>query len=858
MPAAASPAARPPAPDGLTPYATFIKDAEKQSGLFTLWRKDGRVYLELTADQFDKEYVQTAQSANGLGGFHVLAGDVFQMEARILKFVRDGRRVAMIWPHTRFAADPSTPLAEAVRASTADSVEGMATIVSEDKESKRTVLDLSTLLGDVADFTTTLNERIANPKNPLSNYRLDPTRSYFGPSKAFPKNVIVETDQTFTSAKPEVIDTVVDPRSVQMRIKYNFAEIMSTPGYMPRLTDDRVGFWSDPHIQFGQDQKADNRLQYVLRWSMQKADPAKALSAPLKPIVYTISSTVPLEYRQPIKDGILEWNKAFERIGISNAIQVQDQPADPAFDPEDIRYNVVRWLTESNSGGFAEAQILWDPRSGEIFRSGVLIDSDIMRFGKRFYDEFIPAGAEPAGQTPAGSAEPLRRRHSEAAYARGMREQMQFGAVVMSLLSGWESVPEQWSRDYLKAIVLHEVGHDFGLGHNFIGHNAYTLAQVRDRHFTERNGLASSVMEYTPINLPPVGRKQGGSFNQTVLGPYDYHAIRWGYAAVPGAKTPQDEVATLNRWASDASDPKLSFASDEDVAWNGHAVDPRIEQFMLSNDPISWCDDRMALIHGLMQKIDQRYPKSQAPWEDERVAFAVMLNQYQRCATVMSHYMGAEYLSRARRGDPHSGSPLTPVPVALEKRAYAMLSTHVFGDAAWNFAPATLRRLVYTEYAPFADFGYAPTPRHDLPLAQVAGVFQGRALGVMFAPLTLQRLADLPTKARPGETMTLGDLFAWTQASIFGDIGKATATTQIHRNLQRRYSQLLMSMVLSPKPATPFDAQALARHQLTDLQRKLGAALRGGGLDMQTRAHFESMKVDVDRTLEAKFVVPAA
>src|ERR1700681_4611536 len=185
---AAAVAAKPPAPGDIPAYDTFVKDTVVQNGLFTLIRKDGKVYMRLAADQLDKDYLQTAVPKNGLGGYGVLAGDVFQQEARVVRFVRIGKSVAMLWPHTRFIADKDTPLADAVRASTADSVMGVAGIAAEKKDDKSVVIELSTLLGDVMDFANNLNEVIKDPTNPLGSYRLDAQRSFFGVSKAFPKN----------------------------------------------------------------------------------------------------------------------------------------------------------------------------------------------------------------------------------------------------------------------------------------------------------------------------------------------------------------------------------------------------------------------------------------------------------------------------------------------------------------------------------------------------------------------------------------------------------------------------------------------------------------------------------------------
>jgi hypothetical protein len=863
-PGAASPApaaaltkpAAAPAPGEIPAYDTFVKDSVVQNGLFGLIRKDGKIYMTVRTDQLDKDYLQTAVPKNGLGGYGILSGDVFEQEARVVRFVRVGKAVAMLWPHTRFLADPNTPLADAVRASTADSIMGMAGIVAEKKDDKTVVIDLSPLLGDVIDFGNTLSDVTKDPTNPLGGYRLDPQRSYFGVSKAFPKNVIIEADQTFASLKPSVVDTVVDPRSIQMHIAYNFAELPDMTKYMPRISDDRVGYFGDAHIAFDHPERMNNYVRYIMRWNMKPSDPSKPLSPAAQPIVYTLSSTIPMEYREPIRSAVLAWNKPFEKIGISNAVQVQEQPKDPDFDPDDIRYNMIRWLTESNSGGFAEAQLTWDPRTGQVFRAGVMIDSDLVRFGALQYHLLGIAadGEEDPGHDGRVAA------HSRIAHndGPGAKAQMMFAAITTALMEGGTSadIVRRTSQEFLHAIVLHEVGHDFGLQHNFIGHMAYTAKQVQDKKFTAQNGIASSVMEYNPANVWPKGMSTG-TIEQTVLGPYDYHVIQWGYAPIPNARTPFDEVPTLARWASNWADPKVRFASDEDVFWNGHAIDPRVHQFMLTNDPLGWCSSQLQLVDTLMPKLDQRFPATEHPYEEERVAFAVLANKTGACTNNASHWIAGEYLSRSRVGDPNGKTPLIPVARADQQRAFAMLDRYLFSNAAFHYDPRTLRRLVYSEQSTFSSFGAVFAPRHDLSVADMAGRMQLRVLGYMYAPLTLARLADMPTKAKPGETMTLADLFTWSQRSIYGDIagGQVGQATQVHRNLQRRYAAMLRNMALTPTPGTPYDAQALARYELVVLDRDLTRAIARGGVDVQTSAHLSALHEDVSRALHAQRVV---
>ena len=838
-------------PPGSTPpipaYATWTKDAQKQSGLFTVWRKDGKVYLELSSDQLDKDYLETGANANGLGGFGIVSGQMFQQIARLIRFIRTGRTVAVVWPQTRFSALPNTPLADAVRLSTADSVAGMAPIVAEEPLTKAIVVDMSFLLGDVMNFTDTLH-RLADPKDPLTAFHLDPARTYFGPAKAFPKNVVIEADETFAAPKAQDrVNTMPDARSIQMRAVYNFIALPENDGFMPRLADDRIGYFEDTHIAFENTAKSsDDYVRYMIRWNVQPSDPTKPISPAKTPIVYTLSNSIPVQYREPIRRAVLEWNKAFERIGISDVIRVQDQPSDPNWDPDDVRYNVIRWITEATPSFGAEAQLVWDPRTGECFRGGVLIENVLVRGGGFQFDALNPNGSEPMTEG-----------HHFAVHDDGiaMAQQLGYGAYAQALMTGGDpqAFMQKDAPDLMFSVVLHEVGHDWGLMHNFIGHEAYTLAQLRNKQFTDRYGISTSAMDYTPFNLAPAGAHNGDVF-QATLGPYDYHAIAYGYSIIPHAATPQDEVPALNRIASKWSAPEFRFSSDEDVEWaNGHAVDPRVEWFVLSNDTLGWCNQQLGIVHGLLQKLDSRFPRNEHSWDEERAAFAYVMSPYGRCTLHAAHFLGGEYLSRARVGDPHADLPLTPVSRTEELRAFAMVNRYLFANDAWNFSPTTLRRLVYSEHEPFLDFGYQELPRLDVSVSAVAERFQDAALAFMYQPMVLARIADLPATSARGATMTLADLFTWNQNAIYGDLrnGSVARATVVRRNLQRRYALLLAHLSTAPPKGTPYDAQALARYELVDLQARIAAAQRTSN-DVQTRAHLAAMRADVTRALRPR------
>ncbi len=834
-------AAAPPAD-----YATFTKGLTPQRGLFTLWRKNAKVYIELTKDQLDADFIQTAVPANGVGGLVVTPGLPYVEfpTARIVRFTRANDKIVVTWPNTSFIAANGTAGARAVAASFAPSVIATAAVVAQDAASGRLVFDGSYLLGDVLDLTDQFRQALNTDAKPGSAYRLDDTRTYFGPTKAFPENVIVEADQTFTSAMPpDVLDNVIDARAIQIDVKYNIAKAPAPGSYMPRLADDRVGYYPNIQLQFDSDNVRERQVRTIVRWNVAR-----------HPMVYYISNTVPVQYRQTIRDALLTWNRAFAAVGYPNAVVVKDQPDDPEWDPDDIRYNTVHWLTSAYGGAYAQAGLVWDPRTGEMIHTSIVVDADLMRFGYLEGADFT----QPVRALGGAGGMP-----GEAAYAAGAKASAMFGLSAlwaMDEIPAWQ-LPPNYAQNFLKAIVLHESGHNWGLQHNFIASEAYTAAQIRSRSFTERYGLANSVMEYTPTNVWPKGMS-GGLYFQTVLGPYDYYAIKYGYAPIPGATTPEQERPTLLRWASAWSNPWRRFAMDEDVHWeSGHAIDPRVDQFDLTSDNLSWCQAQLRIVNTILQNLPRRYQQSEQSHDPLRQAFEGVLFPYFVCTRVAWHYIGGEQLSRAHIGDPNATAPLVPIPRSESRRAFAFLDAHLFSPAAWNLSPGLLRQLVYSEWVtdlPQPLWAYNPPVRHDEPVAQIAEALQQQTIKSMFNPVLLQRLDDLSLKYSSGSTMSLSDVFAWTQAAVFGNLrGKhPDSMGEVHRSLQQWYARMLAQMLLAPRPGTPYDAQSLARAELVAVRDESRAARDRLGLDDLTKAHLAALESVADQALSARMVIP--
>ena len=794
----ASPA---PAPSA---YDAFTAGAQAHHGLFTIWQKGGGTYMELSPAQLDTDFMETIAPGSGTGQGPVWWGDTDYLPTQILRFERRGDSVVMLWRNWYAQTGSNDAAALAVQGNFPDSVVGIGKIAAENAANGDVVFDLSPLLGDNLDLRNVINGALP----PGKAYRLDPSLSYFDSVKAFPENDVITVAQTWSTDEKHVLDVAPDARRVLLRVVYNFIQLPND-GYRPRLMDDRVGLYDDIYIDFSTDTRSVRQLPYISRWFFDPADPNRPSPA-RHPMVIYLSKSIPPEYRGAVRDGCLEWNKAFAKIGILDAIQVRDQPDDPNWDPDDFRYSVIRWLNEVQPSFGATSQTLFDPRTGEEVRTGVLVSAGV-----------------------------------------GMNPRLTWKYLVDPVRYGrtTDPVPPKFVHDAIFSTVVHEMGHNLGMQHNFIGHEAYTAAQIQSSAFTHEHGIASSVMEYAPLNLWPQPYKQG-DYYQTTIGPYDYYAIKFGYANVPGAQTPQQEVPTLRRWASAWSNPWTRYASDEDVDYaSGHAADPRVEQGMLTNDPLSWCNVQMRMYRDQIAKLNRYWPADGDAYEQERTVFARMLRSYTRCAGTAAHYLGGQYLSWAHAGDPGAQTPIAPVDRATERRAMQTLDSALFNPNALPVPASILDRLRYSEWSGYSytswegygnlpAWAYNPPARHDYPFADQLNDAQMAAVEYLFKPLVLQRIDENPSLSR-AQTMTIADLFDWLHAGIFANLRQA-AIPLISRNLQSRYVARLSVLATAPAEGTPPDAKALAQAELLRIARDASAAL-GGRHDAVTKAHLAAL-----------------
>jgi hypothetical protein len=780
-------------------YDAFAASARVYRGLFPIWQKEGGTYLELAPDQLDTDFLETIAPGNGIGEAPLWWGDTDYLPTQVLRFERRGDSIVMIWRNWYARAGSRESALVANEGSFPESVVGVGKIVAENSANGHVIFDVASLLADNLDVHNILEERPVG-----KSYRLDPSLSYVDTVKAFPENDVITVAQTWATDEKHQYDAAPDARRVLVRVVYNIVRIPPSD-YRPRLMDDRIGLYDDIYIDFSTDTRDVRRLPYISRWNFDPQNP-DAPSRARHPMVLYISNSVPPEYRSAIRDGCLEWNKAFARIGILDAIEVRDQPTDPNWDPDDFRYSVIRWIDELQPAFGASSQTLFNPMTGEEFRTGILI-SAVVGTSPRLVWKYL--------------VDPVR-----------------YGRTI-------DPMPAKFMHDAIFATVVHEMGHNLGMQHNFIGHEAYSAAEVQSVAFTREHGITSSVMEYAPLNLWPQPYPQG-EFFQTTIGPYDYYAIKFGYARIPGAQTGEQEVPTLRKWAQAWSNPWTRYASDEDVDYaTGHAADPRVEQGMLTNDPLAWCDVQMQMYRTQIASLNKYWPAPTEAYEQERTIFALMLRRYDSCAEAAAHYLGGQYLSWAHAGDPDAAPPIVPVPLATERRAMDVLDRALFDASALSVPASTLDRLRYSEWAGYSytswegygnlpKWAYNPPARHDYPLVAAVNDAQLDAIDYLFNPIVLQRIDENPLEATI-PTMTMADLFNWLYDAVFKDL-RMRSIPIVSRNLQSAYVGRLAILAKKSPAGTPSDAVALAQAALLRIARDASAATAASH-DQVSEAH---------------------
>jgi hypothetical protein len=844
-------AADPASGDGGKDSATVLKDFARVPGLVPLWRRDDKLYAELTPNLMGKEFFVLISIARGIGERSVLGGMTWgDGDDWIWEFRKVDKNVQVVRKNVRFFAAKGSPEEKAVGLAYSDSILFSLPILATTPAGGHLV--------DLAAIFLTDLPQIARQ---LPGFSFARDRSSWSSVKGFPDNVEIEVAATYGSSGSVTFDTVPDARGVTVTVHYSLS-LLPQSSYRPRLADDRVGYFVTALKDFSQKVDEDRFVRYVNRWHLEKAEASAPLSPPKKPIVFWIEKTVPFAYRPAVRKGIEAWNEAFEKAGFSNAIEVRQQPDQTDWDPEDVNYNTFRWITAG--AGFAMGPSRVNPRTGQILDADIIFDGDFLQYWRTQYETFTPASIAALTGWPPAAGEPERRACGGGRCAcllfDGHARETALAATALAAAEPPLS-PEEKERLVIQGLTLvtmHEVGHTLGLRHNFKGSSLKSLAEINE---PGAGGFAStSVMDYIPANIVPKGSKQGDYYT-AALGPYDHWAIEYGYRPIAGG-SPEAELPELAKIASRSGEPALAYATDEDT--NPGDPDPLSNRYDLGRDPLEFARSRAELVAQVMPVIVDRMAIEGEGYQRVRQAFGVLLSAHGQAMSIASRLVGGLYTSRSHKGDANAPVPFTVVPAATQREALALLETRMFAAEPFSFPPELTNRLVATRWL---HWGTRPVDREDYPLHEVVLMWQENVLARLLDPLTLSRIQDGELKvARDADAFTVAELLSRLTRAILSELDtvgpgdhtpRSPAIGSLRRGLQRAYTSRLGSLAMGSTRA-PSDAEAIAAEELRGVDARIGALLARGDvtLDSYSRAHLVDMQARIRKVLDARLELP--
>lgn len=866
---APAPAAAPPG--GPPPFATVIRDARRIDGPLTLWQKDERVWIELLPSQMGKPFLLSPKIRSGIGDAWVLGGLMsFPINGaggpQVVEFVRVHNQVRLQARNTDIVTQPGTPEARAAADSYSHSLLGVTGVASQPHPERKSILVeanplfLSDMLGIGMMLQRSLrqgygldraNSLITAVRGSEQATILETQNHFYTPSVGLPQGL----PQLLAGPSPLLPRFLPDTRSMLVGLHFSLAPLPDQP-MKSRLADARVGLFTTTLLDFTSDLPATPRQRLVNRWRLEKKDPKAEQSEPVKPITFWIDRNVPLAYRETVRAAILEWNRAFEKIGFVNAIRVEQQPDDAKFDTLDFGVNSVRWMLNASPvfGAIGPSHV--DPRSGEILDADIAFEGITTRFLRTLRTQVLrPPGAaalgaeaaadgspaEPAPPHPLAFAQPYtvpEHLGGPAALARcqhGALAAEQLGYALDVLEARGELDPDspiarQWVQDYVKEAIMHEVGHALGLRHNFRASRAYTEAQLADAEFTRANGISGSVMEYNAVNLPRPGEKAGVAF-QTALGPYDYWAIEYAYRPLAPDATAAQERSELQRIAARSSEPELAFGTDEDIALG---LDPETIQLDLGSDPLAFATKRLAIARDLFKRQETRELPPDRDYAVLQRSIAYALGDATRAVGVLARQIGGV---RTLRDHPGSGrDPLVPVPAAVQREALDLIARSVLAADGLTLSPALQRRLA-PNFLDRAE-GAAPT---DLLVGQRLLDLQRAVLNFLMSDVIASRILDNRNKLdRPEQAFQLAEIHQRLAADVWSELrGSVSSIPAARRDLQRDHANRLALAVVRPTGTGRADVRGQLREQARALLVRLDTALaaRGTRWDSDSRAH---------------------
>ncbi|HJZ96718.1 MAG TPA: zinc-dependent metalloprotease [Candidatus Solibacter sp.] len=800
------------------PYDRVItKDAKSSKGLFTVHQIRERYFYEIPKSELGKELLFNSQIAKTTLGAGYGGG---QYADRVVRWDLRGNRVLLMDVNYGVTANPNDPIAMAVRNANNDAIIQAFPVAAFNKDGSP-VVEVGRM------FTADITELSARQR--LGATGVDASRTFVEHIHAFPDNLETEVTVTYTRTAGGATTTTggrgaglgggqMRPGSATVVLHHSMVRLPEKP-MQPRMFDERVGYFTTSTMDYSRNEYRTDRTRYIAKWRLEKKDPSAAVSEPVQPIVYYIDAATPKKWVPWLKKGIEDWNEAFLAAGFKNAIIGKPAPSpqeDPTWSPEDVRHSVIRWLPSTTEN--ASGPHISDPRTGEILNADIQFYHNVMNLARDWY--FTQVGP----LDPRAQKLPL---------------------------------PDDLMGRLLEYVTAHEVGHTLGFQHNMKASSMYPFEKIRDKEWVHKMGHTPSIMDYSRFNY--VAQPEDGINPEDLiprLGPYDVWATHWGYAPISGAKTPEEEKKTLDKWAREQDNtPWYRFSTA-----NSAGSDPGEE-----TEAVGDADAVKATALGV--KNLQRVAKMLMPatawkegetYRDLSELYGRMLSQW---STEMNHVAGiVGGFNSQEKVVGQEGRIFTLIPKEKQQEAVRFLLDSAFTTPGWMIDEEILRRI--------EPVGVIDRIRNA----------QNRVLVSLMSSVRYARLAE--QEALDGNrAYSPVEFLATVRKGIWKELDAPQVKIDPYRReLQRSYLHEVNTKLnteraaatggrggQAPTPdgeAPPIrvtasgDEKPMYRTELKALSAAITAAL-SKTTDHETKAHLEASKDEIAKILDPKFAPPA-
>lgn len=780
------------AKNGIKKYGEVItKDAVSDQGVFTIHKVADKYYYEIPDTLLNRDFLWISRIAGipaGLGGGYMNAGS--SVNEQMVEWQKIENKIVLKTRSYGAIAADSLPINLSVQANNYQPTLHAFDIAAFSKDSSSFVIDVTKfLLSDIKAFSGLS----AAMRRDYKVSKLDESRSFISSAKSFPLNIEVRQDFTYDAAEPPSNSAT---GAISLMMNQSMVLLPKVP-MQPRINDYRVGYFNFRQVDYGSEALKADEKTYIRRWRLEPKDVEAykrgELVEPVKPIVYYLDPATPMKLRPYIKAGVEQWNAAFETAGFKNAIIAKDPPTleeDPDFNPEDVRYSVIRYVASTTRNAMGPS--VSDPRSGEIIESDIVWYHNHLRSYRNRY--LLETGAaNPAARTL--------------------------------------DTPMEQLGEMMLGVITHEVGHALGLPHNMKASAAYPTESLRNGKFTQEYGIAATIMDYARYNYVAQPGDQNVRFIRQ-LGPYDHYSINWGYRYLPDAKSAEAEVPTLSKWIDEKSgDPMYQFGS------GSGGYDPASQTEGIGDDPVK------ASTYGLknLKIVAPNLMKWTAAQTND---YSDLEELYGELTGVWSRYIGHVVtniggVNENRLKPNQKGHVYTPVSAKEQRESLNWLLENAFTSPDWLNQTEIARNI---HHAGQVDNIRSLQVRHLNNLLspdRLARLMENEVNGVKFNAM------DMVSQLQRG---IWSEVYSGRKIDIYRRNLQKAYLDRMDYLLNSEPGR--SSRFGTPVDLSQSDTRSIARGELVKLERQLKAARNNA--DNLTKYHIEDALVRIDKILKAE------